>query len=274
LLQVLLLIFGRNCPNFYSITNIINEYNPDIICTQEDGGKDSYKNIGNYKSITKVPYGTPNEINGVYEKNNSTKFINCILSIPAKNMSNTVNRSAFIFSYQNIIIANIHLEGGRYVDKALLKNFDKLMAYKIELLYLLLSSNNKLDIIVGDFNSVYHSNEGNILQNFLEGQYSYFEFIKGDRITKEEKENIRIWNLTPILYLKKKGYEQAIPKNEDYIITNGRGNTIVDFIFYKKDKIKLIDCEIIDIMKDIRNYSNSKAISDHNPIFAKFKIIP
>jgi exonuclease III len=267
-------IFGRNCSNFYSITNFINKYNPNIICTQEDGGNDSYKNIGDYKSITKIPCGTPNETNGVYEKNNSTKFINCILSSPAKNMSYAANRSAFIFSYQNIIIANIHLEGGRFVDEALLKNFDKLMAYKIELLNMLLSSNDKPDIIVGDFNSVYHSKEGEILEKFLDGQYSYFEYKKGKKLNKEEKENIKMWNLAPILYMKKMGYEQAIPKNEDYIITNGRGNTIVDFIFYKKDKIKLIDCEIIDVMKDIRNYSNSNAISDHNPIFAKFKIIP
>jgi exonuclease III len=267
-------IFGRNCSNFYSITNFINKYNPNIICTQEDGGNDSYKNIGDYKSITKIPCGTPNETNGVYEKNNSTKFIKCILSSPAKNMSYAANRSAFIFSYQNIIIANIHLEGGRFVDEALLKNFDKLMTYKIELLNMLLSSNDKPDIIVEDFNSVYHSKEGEILEKFLDGQYSYFEYKKGKKLNKEEKENIKMWNLAPILYMKKMGYEQAIPKNEDYVITNGRGNTIVDFIFYKKDKIKLIDCEIIDVMKDIRNYSNSNAISDHNPIFVKFKIIP
>ena len=266
-------IFGRNCPNFYSISNFINQYNPNVICTQEDYGKDKYKNIGNYKSILKITHKTRNEINGVYEKNNSTKFINCILSIPEKNISYATYRSAYIFSYQNIIIANLHLEGGRFVDEALLKNFDKLLSYKIKLLNMLLSSNYKPDIIVGDFNSVYHSKEGEILQKFLEGQYSYFESMKGE-LNEDEKENIKMWNLAPILYMKKMGYEQAIPNNEDNIITNGRGNTIVDFIFYKKDKIKLIDCEIIDVMKDIRNYSNSNAISDHNPIFAKFKIIP
>jgi hypothetical protein len=263
-------IFERNCPNFKSITKSLEKYNPDVICTQEDR---SYDNIGDYKSINKIKCGTFNETVGVYEKkNNLTTFIKCISSTPAKNIDYASTRSAFIFSYQNLIIANIHLEGGRYVDQELLKNFDKLLSYKIKLLNMLLSSNYKPDIIVGDFNSVYHSKEGEILQKFLEGQYSYFESMKGE-LNEDEKENIKMWNLAPILYMKKMGYEQAIPTNEDKVITNGRGNTIVDFIFYKKDKIEFIDCEIIDVMKNIRNYSNSNAISDHNPIFAKFKII-
>lgn len=267
-------IFGRKCPNFYSIDKYIDKYNPNIICTQEDFGKEQYLNIGDYKSITNISCGTNMEINSVYfceKKNNSTEIIKCISTNPIK-LKYASKRYAIIFSYENLIIANIHLEGGRYVDEDLLKNFDKLMSYKIELLYKLINSETKPDIIVGDFNSVYNTNN-NILEKYLENQYIYFESKKKLKLTNDEKDNIKMWNLSPILFLIQNGYEYAIPKNENKAITNGRGNTIVDFIFYKKDKLKVIDCEIIDVMKDIRNYYNPKAISDHNPIYANFKII-
>jgi exonuclease III len=263
-------IFGRKCPNFYSIDKYIDKYNPNIICTQEDFGKEQYLNIGDYKSITKL-YNFL-KLNGVYKKeNNLTEIIKCISTNPIK-LKYASKRYAIVFSYENLIIANIHLEGGRYVDESLLENFDKLMSYKIELLYKLINDECKPDIIVGDFNSVYNTNT-NILEKYLDGQYLYFEKKKKSKLTNNEKDNIKMWNLSPILFLIKNGYEYAIPKNENKAITNGRGNTIVDFIFYKKDKLKVIDCEIIDVMKDIRNYYNPKAISDHNPIYANFKII-
>jgi hypothetical protein len=238
-------VFERNGGSFYNNKNnnkikVIDDCKPNIICTQEDSyNNNKYDNINGYKSITDDQCGTKFETNGVYLKDdenvNEYKFIKCISTefsiikdINNDNMGsyNSVKkskRSALIFGYQNLIIANIHLEGGRFVDNLLLNNFDKLMSYKIELLYKLLNSETKPDIIVGDFNSVYHSKEDQILNNFLEGQYNYFN-KKPSVLTDDEKNNIKMWNLLPILYLKQNGYEQAIPENEDKEITNGRGN--------------------------------------------------
>jgi hypothetical protein len=56
------------------------------------------------------------------------------------------------------------------------------------------------------------------------------------------------------------------------MITNGIGNSIIDFIFYKKDKIFLDSSTIINIMDKGDDYSNYKCISDHNPIYCKFII--
>ena len=261
-------IFGRLCRNFYGIINYLEFYNPNILCTQEDIGIDQYKIIGKYISRINYPYGT----NGIYTKNDDfVNYINYIKSEPY-NLPNASIRNSIIFSYKNIIIANLHLEGGRYVDVSLLKeNTDKYQHHKLNLLYLLMLSNTKPDIIVGDFNSVYNTDE-KTLKKYLEYQYEYFRKIKGDLITIEEKEKIYYWNLTPIKYLEHMGYSYAKPINEENMITNGRGDSIIDLIFYNTYKLKLLDCHIINVMNGIKDYSIYNAISDHNPVYAKFII--
>jgi len=261
-------IFSRICRNFYGIINYLELYNPNILCTQEDVGIDQYNPIGKYISRINNPNGT----NGIYTKNGD--YINYIkyLQSESYNLPNASIRNSIIFSYKNIIIANLHLEGGRFVDESILKyNTDKYHFHKINLLYLLMSSNPKPDIILGDFNSVYNTDK-RILKKYLENQYEYFTKIKGYSLTIEEKENIDNWNLTPIKYLESIGYTYAKPINEENMITNGRGDSIIDLIFYNKYKLKLIDCHIINVMNGIKDYSIYNAISDHNPVYAKFII--
>jgi exonuclease III len=270
-------IFGRYCKDFNNklIGNILKENNIDILCTQEDTDKHIYKPIAEYKILPVIKNKScgnkTSETVGVYEKiPNSINFDNCINSNQIYK-KDKLNRFSIIFNYKNIKIANLHLEGGRYTDQILLTEIETLLPIKLSLLEEIIKQ--EPDIIIGDFNSVYCSNKS-ILNKFLEGQYSYFEnVVKNAKLTKKDKRNIKQWNLAPFILLKKHGYTYAKPDNEATMITNGRGNSIIDFIFYKKDKISLESSRIINIMNKTDSYKDLTCISDHNPIFAKFRLI-
>uniref|UniRef100_A0A6C0HMG1 Endonuclease/exonuclease/phosphatase domain-containing protein n=1 Tax=viral metagenome TaxID=1070528 RepID=A0A6C0HMG1_9ZZZZ len=270
-------IYGRGCNSFDSklVDKLLKDNNIDVLCTQEDFGKNIYKPISNYKILPVIKNKScgykSSETVGVYEKiPNSINFDNCINSNQVYKKNN-INRFSIIFNYKNIKIANLHLEGGRYTDQILLTDFETLLPIKLSLLEDIIKQ--EPDIILGDFNSVYCSNKS-ILNKFLEGQNSYFEnVVKNDKLTKKDKSNIKQWNLEPFILLKKHGYTYAKPHNEATMITNGRGNSIIDFIFYKKNKVNLESSNIINIMNKSDSYKDDKCISDHNPIFAKFNLI-
>ena len=270
-------IYSRGCKNFdsKSVDKLLKDNNIDVLCTQEDGGKNIYKPISNFKILPVIKNKSCGdksfETVGVYEKiPNSINFDNCINSNQVYK-KDKINRFSIIFNYKNIKIANLHLEGGRYTDQILLTDFETLLPIKLSLLEDIIKQ--EPDIILGDFNSVYCSNKS-ILNKFLEGQYSYFEnVVKNDKLTKKDKSNIKQWNLEPFILLKKHGYTYAKPHNEATIITNGRGNSIIDFIFYKKDKIVLEKSNIINIINKSDSYKDYKCISDHNPIYSKFRLI-
>lgn len=270
-------IFGRYCKDFNNklIGNILKDNKIDILCTQEDTGKHIYKPINDYKILPVIKNKScgnkTSETVGVYEKiPNSINFDNCINSNQVYK-KDKLNRFSIVFNYKNIKIANLHLEGGRYTDQILLTEFEILLPIKLSLLEDIIKQ--QPDIILGDFNSVYCSDKSR-LNKFLEGQYNYFEnVVKQSKLTKKDKSNIKLWNLAPFILLKKHGYIYAKPHNENTMITNGRGNSIIDFIFYKKNKISLESSNIINIMDKSDSYKDNKCISDHNPIYAKFKLI-
>ena len=267
-------IYGRYCKDFNNklIGNILKDNMIDILCTQEDH---IYKPITDYKILPVIKNKScgnkTSETVGVYEKiPNSINFDNCINSNQVYK-KDKLNRFSIIFNYKNIKIANLHLEGGRYTDQILLTDFETLLPIKLSLLEEIIKQ--EPDIILGDFNSVYCSDKS-ILNKFLEGQYNYFEnVVKQSKLTKKDKSNIKLWNLAPFILLKKHGYIYAKPDNEKTMITNGRGNSIIDFVFYKKNKISLESSNIIEIMNKNDNYKEFKCISDHNPVYAKFRII-
>lgn len=270
-------IYSRRCNSFNInlVDKILKDNKIDILCTQEDSGKNIYKPISNYKILPVIKTHSCGdksfETVGVYEKiPNSINFNNCINSNQVYKQ-NKINRFSIVFNYKNIKIANMHLEGGRYTDQILLTDFKTLLPIKLSLLEDIIKQ--EPDIILGDFNSVYCS-DNSILNKFLEGQYSYFEnVVKNAKLTKKDKSNIKKWNLAPFIMLKKHGYTYAKPHNETTMITNGRGNSIIDCIFYKKNKISLESSNIINIINKSDNYKDDKCISDHNPIYAKFIII-
>jgi hypothetical protein len=210
---------------------------------------------------------------GLYYKNDLNKYISnnkCINTIGYS--SKTVNRDAIIFEYKNIKIANLHLEGGRFADRTInnFSEFNSMIIYKEQLLDLVIAE--QPDIILGDFNSVYSSNMDQLTM-FLDGQYNYFsEVILGRLLTPEEKLLINKMNSSVFEKLIASGYIYCIPSNERTHITNGRGKSIIDTIWYKEGKIKLQNIKIIDMMKSNDNYQKNICISDHNPIYAEFII--
>lgn len=147
-----------------------------------------------------------------------------------------------------ITIANLHLEGGRFVDLELDDTtFNKYLEIKIGLLKVVLNSSP--DIILGDFNSVYCNNK-KLLDKMYTGQKIYYDGYRNselERIKGEEEythnpfrrhiqtkfglsiinkcanrnsgsknfslKNIISWNNEPFALLRTEGYVYIEPNN-------------------------------------------------------------
>jgi len=239
----------------------INRSNVDIICTQEDTDGSKLNNYTEVKSC-----GGGSETERVYMKNNIATNDECI-SVPGIEIDSvrTPTRSAVLFTVQGVKIANVHLEGGQVTDKKIFTNTAALQAKKLELLEKVLEK--QPHIIVGDFNSVYHSIP-NVKERFLNIQYDYFsKTVLNKVLTDAEKTIITNWNDAPYDLLLKSGYTYAKPGNEDQFTNE---NTIVDTIWYKEDKdlFELKDTKIDTIMKTGDTYDTPAGCeySDHNPV--------
>ena len=235
-----------------NVTTYINNMDdkPDIICTQEEPNKAF--DFTDYKILEVCPTtkGTSENV-AVYYKTN-IEGIKCIRCIRED------NRHAIIFEYMNITVANLHLDGGRFIDTNMTQNnFDDYLAQKLNLLNSVLRCNP--DIIVGDFNSVYSTDE-KTNDLFLDSQYTYLRNL--NNLTRDQ---IIEWNNKPYSQLKSNDYKYAIPTNQVEKITNFRGNTIVDTIWHNKHII----CENTKI---IDTFSNNIAPSDHNPVITTVTI--
>ena len=173
-----------------------------------------------------------------------------------------------------ITIANLHLEGGRFVDLELDDtSFDKYLEIKLGLLKEVLELSP--DIILGDFNSVY-SNNLTLLNKMYTDQKNYYDGYRNselERIKGEEGytynpfrrhiqtkfglslinkcanrnsgsknfslENIISWNNKPFTLLQAKGYIFIEPSNIQLVggkinPTNSRGNNIIDHVWVKQ----------------------------------------
>ena len=252
-------IYAGKGSNFNYLNNYLKHI--DVIFTQENNKKSS--------KLMKEMFNKNNEIEtyklggegvGVY-----SKFTLHDIKVITKKMYNMKNRNSIIVTINGIKIANLHLSGGRYDDKKIfILDFNNLLNDKVKLLNDVIKE--LPDIILGDFNSVYSSNDKK-LQEYINGQYKYFKNIKnnGD-LTNDEKKKIELWNSEPYKLLQNYGYIYAKPNNEDISITNGRGKSIIDCVWYKYDKIKIDNVKIIDMINDNDNYKRNICISDHNPI--------
>ena len=252
-------IFNTGCKIHHKTPKLyIENSDVDLICVQENN---TLNNIDKYTKI-EPNCGTGGESVNCFYKNdntgvNSCKFDKCVSTT---HIDNTADRSSIIIIYNGIKIANLHLEGGRNVDEKLKDNFDKKLKYKLQLLALVINENP--DIICGDFNSVYSTNSTQN-DNFLQSQYTYFE-----KINNKNKENIKKWNTEPFKLLLSNGYTYSIPSNETESITNNRGKSIVDTIWFKNTKIQLTNTKILNILdpRDTYKYENNCSYSDHNPV--------
>lgn len=231
-------------------TNNLQNINPDIICTQEDGNNNISTFNPNYK--LKAKNGNNCDTVGVYCNNNIISSITKIHSEPR--LKRQVRRNGIIFKVNDLSIANIHLSGGRYVDRCLLYKFNDFLRYKMDLIEHIVKYQN-VDIICGDFNSIYHHNNEKY-NNDLNNQIKYFSSIKYN-LTQNDKDNIIKWNKYPYEYLTENNYVYIKPNNDN--ITSHLGKSIVDCFWVKKALLKKYNfsCDIINLNENI---------SDHNPI--------
>jgi len=152
---------------------LINDKNVELLLTQEDDIEDN---------------DDTNESVKAYSKGNQSKrfkFISCINSHNEGKLQfykGVVPRNAIIIKDNEfgINIANLHLEGGRFVDLEL--DNDKFQIYldiKVGLLKEVLKLPPELspDIILGDFNSVY-CNDEILLKKMYDDQFAYYKNLK------------------------------------------------------------------------------------------------
>jgi hypothetical protein len=205
-----------------------------------------------------------------------------------------------------ISIANLLLEGGRFVDLELDDtSFHKYLDIKLGLLKEVLESSP--DIILGDFNSVY-CNNSTLLNKMYEGQKTYYDFKRNvdlQRIKDEEEyfsnsfrshiitkyglnlinkcahrtcnkrdlslQNIISWNSEPFTLLKAAGYEYIEPENiivaNNINPTNSNGKNVIDHVWVKKSLLDIYDLST-EIYDDFGEavYNLYGGVSDHKPV--------
>lgn len=266
-------IFSYNGNLQLFITKFLNKINPDIICTQEDTNNDYVTPFGNnYKLIVKCGHCWSDcETVGIYYNINTVKKtdITSIRKLYTNSQEiNVSRRNAIIVNVKGITIANLHLEGGRYIDKELLDNpkhyFNEYLKYKSSLINDILAENP--NIICGDFNSIYSENEM-LYSKYLGNQFKYFNNLLESRdFTINDKLNIKNWNDQPYKLLKKQNYIYISPENESKCITSSRGNSIIDGFWLNENMKKTKYSSKIINLGDINEDMLLGSISDHNPV--------
>lgn len=246
-------IFGKTCYYFDKSYSLLNE-KPDILLTQENGNLNSYDK---YKIINNC-YSIATFHHNLY-KINSINEIKCMETKP--DLEGASERHGNIIELNGIKIANIHLEGGRDVDKSIHMNFYRYLQYKLEILSKII--NEKPDIIAGDFNSYYEDSYTTESDSFKRQRQWY------KQLTDEQ---IIHWNKQAYQQLKDNGYVYAEPNNKGQV-TSIRGNTIIDTIWYKPNKVKPVNCEIISLVTTKYPHQNipNDCVSDHFPVFCRFQ---
>ena len=149
-------LFNKN------FNKLINEKEITLLLTQEDKFED---------------YDTSESVKA-YSKDKSGRFTLELCIITSPQSCGAVPRNAIIIKDNEfeITIANLHLEGGRFIDSELDANtFIKYLEIKLALLKEVLTKSP--DIILGDFNSVYCKDP--VLQKKMHmAQQAYFTPLK------------------------------------------------------------------------------------------------
>jgi len=164
-------------PNTFNkkFVELIKNNNVELLLTQEDNIKDIDKN----ESVK--AYSKTNE-------QDRFDFISCIKTSPL--LKGAIQRNAIFIEDKKfgIKIANVHLEGGRFIDLELDDTtFQTYLDTKLALLKELLELELPPDIILGDFNSVY-CNDKKLLEQMYNGQKTYYDGLGYYQHTNDEKE--------------------------------------------------------------------------------------
>ena len=227
---------------------LITDKGIELLLTQED-------DIDNNDDTSEsVKVYTLNDDDGNDDNSSRFSFVSCINShnegiLPFYRGVSPRNAIIIKDKVFGITIANLHLEGGRFIDLELNDDtFSKYLEIKVGVLKEVLKSSP--DIILGDFNSVYCNNLV-LLNKMYEGQKSYYDnkrnsdlkYIKdeeegyslnsfrrhietsyGLKLLKKcphrtsdnrvlSLENIKSWNSVPFALLQEAGYTYIEPGN-------------------------------------------------------------
>ena len=269
-------VYEHKCSSPVSAIDYIENSKCDIVCTQEDVAHDiklksyrSWKKCGLRKDGAKS-----HEIETVYflkkEYNLPTYTLICIKENPELGKYGPYQapiRSAIIFNYKCIKIANVHLDGGRYVHSLLETETEEviiaLMQFKMNLIVQVIRTDP--DIILGDFNTVHIVNKEKKRRFLLEEQDKFFRYrYAHNHINTLTPAIIEEWNCNLEKMLDKKGYVYAEPSNANEF------EYIVDGFWYKPKHIYKMETFIDDIIpKTIIQGNSACAFSDHNPVLAR-----
>ena len=141
----------------------------ELLLTQED-----YYQDGDNNETVKAYSKNIKEFKGSSRKPSRFNCLSCITTSPF--FYGAVPRNAIIIEDRafGITIANLHLEGGRFVDTELYDStFQTYLEIKLDLLNKLLALKQTPDIILGDFNSVY-CEDGLLLEGMYRAQQAYY----------------------------------------------------------------------------------------------------
>ena len=142
----------------------------ELLLTQED-----YYQDGDNNETVKAYSKNIKEFKGSSRKPSRFNCLSCITTTPF--FYGAVPRNAIIIKDRafGITIANLHLEGGRFVDTELYDStFQTYLEIKLDLLNKLLALKQTPDIILGDFNSVY-CEDGVLLEGMYRAQQAYYK---------------------------------------------------------------------------------------------------
>lgn len=156
--------------NFVSkFKELIADKGVELLLTQED-----YYQDGDNNETVKAYSKNIKEFKGSSRKPSRFNCLSCITTSPF--FYGAVPRNAIIIEDRafGITIANLHLEGGRFVDTELYDStFQTYLEIKLDLLNKLLALKQTPDIILGDFNSVY-CEDGVLLEGMYRAQQAYY----------------------------------------------------------------------------------------------------
>jgi hypothetical protein len=152
---------------------LIADKGVELLLTQEDYYQDEDNN-----ETVKAYSKNIKEFKGSSRKPSRFNFNSCITTTPS--FYGAVPRNAIIIEDRafGITIANLHLEGGRFIDTELYDStFQTYLEIKLDLLNKLLALKQTPDIILGDFNSVY-CKDPDLLEKMYLAQIVYYNSRK------------------------------------------------------------------------------------------------
>ena len=261
------------------ILSILHTHDINIICTQEDILLGSYPNIRpEYESIytsygytaithdildysksktlvSKYPAKQVYLGNVIYVRSTLEHKVNTLIAKP-----NPCPACIAQIQFDHILIANVHLCGGRYDDTLVFRepNFFRSKLESVRAI--------DHDIVCGDFNATRCLGEPGGLKNYTYPIELYKQYSKS-KPTIDMISTWNTWQCSPIEFFFDQLYRSCFSDEQLDIIgeTTNRGHNVVDWVFYDPRQIKRFDSHCEPMYDD-----SSHILSDHHMVMFKF----